>query len=128
MLLGLVAAALAFGAGCHGRDAKAMAAVESELALLKPPAGVAATDKQAGLGEMYAEGGQNYCVSDEKAGQAALDAMMRSAGWEPVSTSTTPDGIVWRYRKGEKHEGLLTLETQPQPCGRRFRVDVLEPL
>ena len=127
VLLALLAAVFGSGGACRDRDAKAVAVVRSELALLKPPGGSAPTEPQVGLGEMYAEGGQKYCVSDDKAGQIALDAMMRNAGWEPVSSSTTAEGTVWRYHKGE-HQGLLTLETQPQPCGRRFRVDVLEPL
>jgi hypothetical protein len=76
---------------------------------------------------MYAEGAQTYCVGDEKTGQRALDSMLRNAGWEPVSTSTTADATVWRYRKG-RSLGSLNLEAQQQQCGRRFRGDVLEPL
>jgi len=127
LLVALLTAVLASGAGCHGRDAQAVAAVESELALLKPPVGLSPTDQRAGLGEMYAEGAQTYCVRDEKTAQTALDSMLRQAGWEPVSTSTTADATVWNYRKGGA-VGSLTLETQPQPCGRRFRVGLAEPL
>jgi hypothetical protein len=76
---------------------------------------------------MYAEGTQTYCVGDEKAGQVALDTMLRGAGWEPVSTETTAEVTIWRYRKGGGL-GALNLELKPQPCGRRFRVDVLEPV
>lgn len=54
-------------------------------------------DQRVGLGEMYAEGTQTYCVGDEKAGQVALDSTLRDAGWEPVSTSTTADATVWHY-------------------------------
>jgi hypothetical protein len=99
VLLALVAVVLAFGCGSHGRDAKAMAVVERELALLTPPVGIAPADQRVGLGEMYAEGAQTYCVGDEKAGQVALDSMLRKAGWEPTSTSTTADAMIWRYRK-----------------------------
>jgi hypothetical protein len=53
--------------------------------------------------------------------------MLRAAGWEPLSTSTTADKIVWQYRK-EQRLGSLSLETQPQQCGRRFRLDVVAPL
>jgi hypothetical protein len=125
-LLAIVAAAFAWG-GCHGKDAKAVAIVESELALLKPPAGISPTDQRVGLGEMYAEGAQTYCFSDEKTGQRALDSMLREAGWQSVSTSTNAEATVWHYQKGG-HLGSLSLETQPQPCGRRFRVGVAEPL
>jgi hypothetical protein len=127
LLIALVGVVLACGVGCNGRDAKAVAVVQKELALLKPPVGIAPTDERVGLGEMYAEGGQTYCVSDEKAGQVALDSMLRNAGWEPVSTSTTPEAIVWRYHKDQRLSSL-TLETQQQQCGRRFRVGVFEPL
>jgi len=127
MLLALAAVVLAFGCGSRGRDAKAMAAVKRELALLTPPAGIAPADQNVGLGEMYAEGTQTYCVGDEKAGQAALDSMLRKAGWEPTSTSTTADATIWRYTK-DQHLGSLVLENQKQPCGRRFRVEVAEPL
>lgn len=126
-LLALAAFLVACGEGCHRRDAKAVAAVEGELALLRPPAGLAPTDQRVGLGEMYAEGAQTYCVSDAKTGERALDSMLRAAGWEPVSTSTTADATVWRYHKGDRL-GSLSLEAQPQPCGRRFRIGVVEPL
>jgi hypothetical protein len=76
---------------------------------------------------MYAEGAQTYCVGDEKAGQVALDSMLRKAGWEPTSTTTTADATIWRYRK-DQHLGSLVLENQQQQCGRRFRVEVAEPL
>jgi hypothetical protein len=127
VLSALVAVVLACAAGCHGRDAKAMAVVQGELALLRPPSGLTATDQKVGLGEMYAEGAQTYCVGDEKAGQAALDAMLRDAGWAPLSSSTTADTILWHYRKDQCH-GLLVLERQHQPCGRRFRVEVVAPI
>ena len=104
----LVAVVLSCAPGCHGRDAKALAVVQGELALLKPPVGLAPTDQAVGLGEMYAEGSQTYCVSDEKAGQIALDSMLRNAGWERL--------------------GSLSLEARQQECGRRFRVGVLGPL
>jgi hypothetical protein len=123
----LVAVVLSCAPGCHGRDAKALAVVQGELALLKPPVGLAPTDQAVGLGEMYAEGSQTYCVSDEKAGQIALDSMLRNAGWEPLSRSTTADATIWHYHKGERL-GSLSLETQQQKCGRRFRVGVLGPL
>ena len=127
VLIALAAAILACGEACHGRDAKAVAIVKRELALLEPPAGIAPPDQQTGLGEMYAEGSQTYCVNDEKTAQRALDTMLRSAGWEPVSASTTADATIWHYRK-DQGLGSLNLATQPQPCGRRFRIDVLEPL
>jgi hypothetical protein len=127
MLIAFVAVVLASGGGCRGRDAKAVAVVQRELALLEPPVGIAPTDQRVGLGEMYAEGAQTYCVGDEKAGQVALDSMLRNAGWEPVSTSTTAGRTFWRYRK-DRHLGSLSLETQQQQCGWSFRVDVLEPL
>jgi hypothetical protein len=126
-VIALVALVLAAGAGCHRRDAKAVAAVEAELALLKAPVGMTPTDQRVGLGEMYAEGSQTYCVDDEKGGQAALDSMLRTAGWEPLSASTTADARFWHYRK-EHCLGSVVLESQPQPCGRRFRVDVVAPL
>ena len=126
MLLAL-AVVVACGEGCHRRDAKAVAVVESELAILKPPAGIVPTEQRAGLGEMYAEGAQTYCVRDEKAGEGALDSMLRAAGWEPVSTSSTAEATVWHYHKGERL-GSLTLEAQPQQCGRRFRIEVVAPL
>jgi hypothetical protein len=126
-LIAFAGLVLVCAGGCNGRDAKALAVVRSELALLKPPPGMTPTDERVGLGEMYAEGAQTYCVGDEKAGQAALDSMLRNAGWEPVSTSTTADATLWRYGKGQRL-GALSLESQRQPCGRRFRVDVLEPL
>jgi hypothetical protein len=113
--------------GCDGRDAKAVAVVQRELAVLEPPVGLAPTDQRVGLGEMYAEGSQTYCVSDEKAGQGALDSMLRNAQWEPVSTATTAEATLWRYRKGRRL-GSLSLETQQRQCGRRFRVGVFEPL
>ena len=125
LLLALIAV-FACG-GCHRKDARAVAVVKSELALLKPPAGISPTDQRVGLGEMYAEGAQTYCVSDEKAGQKALDSMLRQAGWESVSTSSTAEATVWHYQKGGRL-GSLSLETQPQACGRRFRVGVAEPL
>ena len=84
-------------------------------------------EQRVGLGEMYAEGGQTYCVNDEKAGQAALDSMLRNAGWEPVSSSTTADATIWHYRK-DQCLGSVVLENQQQQCGRRFRVDVVAPL
>ena len=127
ILIAFAAAILACGQACDGRDAKAVATVKRELALLEPPAGIAPPDQQTGLGEMYAEGSQTYCVNDEKTAQRALDTMLRNAGWEPVSASTTADATIWHYRKGQGL-GSLNLATQPQPCGRRFRVDVLEPL
>jgi len=127
VLVALLPLVVACGDSRHGRDAKAMAVVRSELALLKPPAGMAPAEPQVGLGEMYAEGSQTYCVADVKTGQAAFDAMLRDAGWELLSSENKPDGTLWRYGKGQ-HLGGLTLETAPQPCGRRFRVDVLEPL
>lgn len=105
MLIALVGVVLACGVGCSGRDAKAVAVVQKELALLKPPVGIAPTDERVGLGEMYAEGGQTYCVSDEKAGQVALDSMLRNAGWEPVSTSTTAEAIVWPLTGMYKESG-----------------------
>jgi hypothetical protein len=122
-----VAVVLAFGGGCRGRDAKAIAVVERELALLTPPLGIAPADQRVGLGEMYAEGAQTYCVGDEKAGQVALDSMLRKAGWEPLSTSTTAGATIWHYRK-DQSLGSLVLENQQQQCGRRFRVQVAEPL
>jgi hypothetical protein len=127
ILIAFAAVVLAVGGGCDGRDAKAVAVVERELALLTPPAGMAPTDQRVGLGEMYAEGTQTYCVGDQKAGQAALDSMLRNAGWEPVSASTTADATTWRYRKDQRL-GSLVLENQQQQCGRRFRVGVAEPL
>jgi hypothetical protein len=127
MLIAFVVVGLSGGLGCQGRDAKAVAVVREEFALLKPPAGMTPTDQRVGLGEMYAEGTQTYCVGDEKAGQVALDSVLRNAGWEAVSTSTTADATVWHYRKDQRL-GALRLETQPQPCGRRFRIDVLQPL
>jgi hypothetical protein len=128
----LAAAVLSSGVGCHSwdtkaRDAKAMTAVRSELALLKAPEGYATTDESVGLGEMYAEGSRQYCVADEKAGQVALDAMFRDAGWKPLSTAATPDGTSWRYGK-DGHLGTLHLEAAPQPCGHRFRVELAEAL
>lgn len=125
--IAFAAVALTCAAGCDGRDAKAVAVVRNEFSLLKPPAGIVPAGQQVGLGEMYAEGTQTYCVSDEKAGQVALDSMLRDAGWVPVSTSTTADKIVWQYRK-DQCLGSLSLETQPQSCGRRFRLDVVAPL
>jgi hypothetical protein len=104
-----------------------MATVERELALLQPPVGVTPTDRKVGLGEMYAEGSQTYCLADAEAGQVALDGMLREAGWEPVSSSATADAKVWHYRK-DRHLGVLTVETREQDCGRRLRVDVLEEL
>jgi hypothetical protein len=129
IVIAFAAAVLAGAAGCvgHERDAKAMAVVRSEFVLLKAPAGIAPTDERVGLGEMYAEGTQNYCVGDEKAGQVALDSMLREAGWRLLSTSTAADKTVWQYGKGESL-GTLNLETQPQPCGRRFRLDVVAPI
>lgn len=123
----IAAAILASGEACDGRDAKAVAIVKRELALLEPPAGIAPPDQQTGLGEMYAEGSQTYCVNDEKTAQRSLDTMLRNAGWKPVSASTTADATIWHYRKGQSLASL-NLAKQPQPCGRRFRVDVLEPL
>ena len=127
MLIACTGVVLAFGGGCQGRDAKAMAVVERELALLAPPPGIAPADPRVGVGEMYAEGTQTYCVADEKGGQVALDSMLRKAGWQPVSTSTTADATIWRYGK-DQGLGSLVLESQPQHCGRRFRVEVAEPL
>ncbi len=114
---------------CHNpREAKAMETVKAELALLQPPAGMEPTETTPpGLGEMDASGAQTYCVPDEKAGQAALDAMLRKAGWTYQSTETRPDEMVWRYVKGQTL-GSLALETQPQPCGRRFVVGIVESL
>ena len=63
MLITFVAVVLACGEGCDGRDARAVAVVQRELALLEPPVGLAPTDQRVGLGEMYAEGSQTYCVS-----------------------------------------------------------------
>jgi hypothetical protein len=125
--IAFVSLALSCGEACNGRDAKAMAVVRGEFALLQAPAGIAPTDEQVGLGEMYAEGTQTYCVSDAEAGQIALDAMLRHAGWQPVSRSTTADATLWHYQKAQ-HLGALRLEAAHQPCGRRFRVEVLEPL
>ena len=126
-VIALSAVVLACLAACQGRDTKAVAVVQGEFALLTLPAGITSTDPRVGLGEMYAEGTQAYCVNDAKAGQTALDSMLRNAGWEPVSNSTTGDTPSWHYRKSQRL-GALTLEAQPQQCGRRFRVDVLEPL
>jgi hypothetical protein len=124
----LIGFALAAVVGCqHGREAKAMAVVQTELDLLEPPAGMTPTDQGVGLGEMYAEGAQTYCVGDEKAAQTALDAMLRGAGWERLSESTNPDATVRNYRKDQR-QGALTLQATPQPCGRVLRVHVLEPL
>jgi hypothetical protein len=66
-------------------------------------------------------------VGDEKAGQVALDSMLRKAGWAPLSTSTTADATIWQYRKDQGLASLV-LENQQQQCGRRFRVQVAEPL
>ena len=127
LLAASVAVSLASLVGCDARDAKALTTVRSELALLKAPAGMEPVDENVGLGEMYAEGSRTYCAADEKAGQAALDGMLRDAGWKPLSTTTTVEGTSWRYGKG-RHLGSLRLETAPQHCGRRFRVDVVEEL
>ena len=127
MLIASVAVVLAWGEGCQRRDAKAVAIVQRELDLLKPPVGVTPTDQRVGLGEMNAEGAQTYCVNDEKAGQIALDSMLRNAGWEPVSSSTTADATIWHYRK-DQCLGSVVLENQQQQCGRRFRVNVVAPL
>jgi hypothetical protein len=126
-LVALAAVVLACGGGCDRRDTKAVAVVERELGLLKPPVGFAPTEQRVGLGEMNAEGGQTYCVSDERAGQAALDSMLRNAGWEPVSSSSTADATIWHYRK-DQCLGSLVLENQQQPCGRRLRLGVVAPL
>jgi hypothetical protein len=87
MLIAVIAVALACGEGCQRRDAKAVAMVQRELDLLKPPVGVTPTDQRVGLGEMYAEGAQTFCVNDEKAGQVALDSMLRRTGWDAVGAS-----------------------------------------
>jgi hypothetical protein len=104
-----------------------MEIVRHEFALLQPPAGMHPGEAQVGLGEMYAEGSQAYCVADEKTGQGALDAMMRNAGWKPFTTETTAQGTMWHYRKDARF-GILLLETAPQPCGRRFQVQLVEAL
>jgi hypothetical protein len=89
-LIAVAAVVLACGGGCHRRDAKAVAVVERELALLQPPIGMTPSDQRVGLGEMYAEGAQTYCLNDEKAGQLALDSMLRNAGWAPCPPQLPP--------------------------------------
>jgi hypothetical protein len=113
--------------GCHPRDRKTMEIVRHELAVLQPPAGMHPSEPQVGLGEMYAEGTQTYCLPDEKTGQVALDTMMRNGGWKPFTTETTAQGTLWHYRKDARF-GILLLETVPQSCGRRFQVQVVEAL
>lgn len=123
----IIAVAMTCAVACDRRGSKAMDVVRGEFSLLQPPGGIAPQDQQVGLGEMYAEGVQTYCVKDGNAGRPALDSMLRNAGWEPVSSSTTAGETLWHYRKGQ-HLGSLRLDAQPQPCGRRFQVEIQEPL
>jgi hypothetical protein len=110
--------------------------VRWELALLKPPAGLAPTEQRVELGEMDAFGVQVHCVRDEKMGRVALDSMLRDAGWQPVSASegwqpiSNPSSMgvnIQRYRK-RGLSGSLSLAAEPRQCGRSFSVSVLNPL
>jgi hypothetical protein len=100
--LGLIAV-LVFVAACDEKASKQLDDVRAELASLKTPAGVTAADAQVSLGEMDAFASQTYCAADEKAGRAALDSMLRAAGWEPVAAS----GIADATTLAQYHKGVL---------------------
>jgi hypothetical protein len=123
----LVAALLLVAAACGGKASKQLDGVRGELASLKTPPGLTAADPQVSLGEMDAFGTQTYCAADEKLGRTALDSMLKDAGWEPVATSGNADATLGQYHKGALR-AVLRLDAEPQPCGRRFKVELIAPL
>jgi hypothetical protein len=101
--------------------------VRAELALLEAPPSATVTDQRVELGEMDAFGTVTFAVADTDSGQRALDSMLRTAGWGPVSPAGNADGTIWQYYKRDLRASVR-LDAPEQHSGRRFIVELIAPL
>ncbi len=66
-------------------------------------------------------------MAGAKAGESDLEAMLRTAGWEPLPAEKTADATVRRYRKRDLRGSLRAAGHQGN-CERSFVFDLIAPL